>query len=183
MVGMPVSQVAENSAEVIPEPVISTYSTRGLEYLIMLISLGIAASSLGSLLHSSVNQVLGSTDQLFGTTIVSLASAALVVTLPIFIFLFLRLKKAELAQPNFKSDPSRKRAIQIMIILTYLVGIGNIISYLFTIFNAGKADANSYLGTSGPAIGIAGNLLHLLITIVVAGSIFAYFWYDEHRRG
>ncbi len=183
VVGMPASQDSPDSSGITPEPVIATYSTRGLEYFIMLISLGIAASSLGSLLHSSVNQLFNSPDELFGTTIVSLASAALVVTLPIFTFLFLRLKRAELAHPNFKSDPSRKRAVQIMIVLTFLVGIGNVIAYLYAIFNAGNADDTSYLGSGASGIGITGNLVHLLITLVIAGSIFAYYWYDEHRRG
>jgi hypothetical protein len=182
-VGMAPGQDGPGSAGVVPGAVVATYSTRGLEYFIMLISLGIAASSVASLLHSSLDQLYGSTNQLYGTTLVSLSSAALVVTLPIFAFLFLRLKKAELENPMFKSDPSRKRAIQIMLVLTFLVGICNVISYLFAIFNGGKEDTAYSLVATGQGTGVVGNALHMLITLVIAGSIFAYYWYDEHRRG
>ena len=111
--------------------------------------------------------------QLFGNTVVSLASAGLTVSLPIFAFLLIRLKKAERANPELKSDPSRKRAIQIIFIGTILVRISNFIFYVYAIFNAGRTADTSLITASSPAGGIPGNLVHLLITTVIAGSILA----------
>lgn len=163
-------------------PVVQSFSTRGLEYIIMFIAMGVAALALGSLLHSTVNTLLGSTAS-YGTSdgVVSLATAALIVALPIFGFLFLRLKRAEQTEPELRHDPSRKRAIQLTLVITFLIGLGNIIYFLYNLMSGSIRDNYNLVG-SPAASGVLGNFIHLLITLAIAGGIFAYYWYDEHHQ-
>lgn len=160
-----------------PKPVVQALSTRGLEYTIMFISLAVFALSLGWILHSLINGATGTSNWVDNS--VSFATAALIVSLPIFAFLFLRLKKAEIANSQLHDDPSRHRAIQIMLVLTFLVGLGNIITFLYSLLNGGNATAGTI--DSSTATTIVGNALHLLVTLAIAGTIFGYYWYEEHR--
>lgn len=166
-----------------PQPVVQSLSTRGLEYYIMFIALGVAAISLGSLLHSNVNNLLGAGDNYgLSQTNVSLASAALVVSLPVLIALFLRLKKAEITDPSLRHDPSRKRSVQVTLIVTFLIGLGNIIFFVYSLMaGSNSPERYSAIGTEA-ATGPLGNFIHLLITLAIAGGIFAYYWFDEHHK-
>jgi hypothetical protein len=166
-----------------PLPVVQKISTRGLEYIIMFIALGVTAFALGSLLHSNVNNLLGNGDTgtLGSNSAVSLATAALVVGLPVLAVLFLRLKRAEALDPELQHDPSRKRAVQLTLVVTFLIGLGNIIFFVYSLMTGGN-DTTSYNAVgSQAATGWAGNFIHLLITLAIAGGIFAYYWFDEHR--
>lgn len=165
-----------------PQAVVETFSTRGLEYIIMFIALGVSALSLGSLLHSNVNTLLGGRDS-FGDNAVSFAAAALVVALPVLTVLFLRLKKLEQTDPEVLRDTSRKRAVQLTLVVTFLVGLGNIIYFVYNLMTGGS-DAYDYNALGSPAsTGLVGNLIHLVITLGIAGGIFYYYWRDEHRKG
>ena len=159
-----------------PIAVVSNFTTRGLEYIIMFIALGVTAISLGLVLHSLVDGLMGSTDSLY-EGVVSYATSALVVGLPVFAILFLRLKKAELADSSLYHDPSRKHAVQLTLVITFIIGIGKVISYVYSLLNAGNGSVSAY-GTN-PNVG--GNLVHTLITLGIAGGIFTYYWYDSHR--
>jgi hypothetical protein len=165
-----------------PQAVVQTLTTRGLEYIIMFIALGVTALALGSLLHSNVNNLLGNGDGSFTSNTVSFAAAALVVALPVLAVLFLRLKKAELADPALHHDPSRKRAVQLTLIVTFLVGLGNIIFFVYSLMS-GQNDSYQYNALGSRAAGsLVGDFIHLVITLAIAGGIFAYYWLDEHRK-
>ncbi|HSX01190.1 MAG TPA: DUF5671 domain-containing protein, partial [Candidatus Saccharimonas sp.] len=129
-----------------------------------------------ALLHSLVDTLFGFTNDLNGIT--AYASPALIVALPIFAILFLRLKKAEDAEPAIRSDPSRRHAIQLLLIVAFAWGIGRLIVYIYSLLNGNGAD--SYLGSNITAP--LGNFLHTLITVTIAGGLFAYYWIDEHRE-
>jgi len=161
-----------------PIAVVSNFTTRGLEYIIMFIALAVAAVSLGLVLHSLVDTMMGVTND-FYEGVVSFSTAALVVGLPIFRLLFLRLKKAELGDSSLVSDPSRKRAVQLTLIVTFVVGIWKVISYIYSLLNAGTSSVNDY----GTNPSFSGNLIHTLITLAIAGGIFAYYWRDSHKEG
>ncbi len=167
-----------HSGSATPIAVVSTFTTRGLEYIIMFIALGVAAVSLGLVLHSSVDTLMNVANSGYDG-IVSYATSALVVGLPIFLLLFLRLKKAELGNNNLFHDPSRRRAVQLTLIISFLVGIWKIISYVYSLLNAGNQSVNDY--GANPSLG--GNLIHTLITLAIAGGIFAYYWRDSHKPG
>jgi hypothetical protein len=171
------------AAETRPTPVVQNLSTRGLEYIIMFIALGVTALSLGSLLHSNINNLMGNGDVSYGPdSTVSMATAALVVALPVLAILFLRLKKAEAADPELYHDPSRKRAIQLTLIVTFLIGLGNIIYFVYSLMTGTPARSTYNALGSQATTGPLGNLIHLLITLAIAGGIFAYYWFDEHRK-
>jgi hypothetical protein len=159
-----------------PVPVVLNYSSRGVEYFLMLIALAISATALGALLHSLAGEMLndGGTN-IFMDGIMSFAGSALVVSLPIFIFFFLRLKKAELANPRLRFDASRRRAVQIALFVSFVIGIFSLISYVFTFMNSG---GDSY-GTDS-SIGLT--IADMIITIGIVGGIFGYFWMDSQQE-
>lgn len=159
-----------------PIAVVSNYTTRGLEYIIMFIALGVTALALGLVLHNLVDMLTGVTEG-FYESLVSYATAALIVGMPVFLVLFLRLKRAELRDKSIMNDPSRKRAIQLTLIITFLVGIWKVISYIYSLLNVGTQNYSDY-GVN-PTIG--GNFAHTLITLLIAGGIFAYYWRDSHK--
>jgi hypothetical protein len=153
--------------------VVSMKTTAGIEYLIMFISMWVAAMSLGAVLHSLVDQAFGQ-DSVY-TTVVSFSTAALVVSLPIFAWLFLYLKRKELAHPEIRRDQNRKAAVQLTLIITFIIGIIKLVMYVYQLLNTGNADA-------GGGGSVVGNFLHTLITLGIAGGIFFYYWRDEHRK-
>lgn len=159
-----------------PVPVVYNYTARGVEYFLMLISLAIAAISLGTLLHNIAGELFndGGTN-IFFSGVMSFAGSALVVSLPLFIFFFLRLKKAELVSPRLRHDPSRRRAFQIAVFGSFLVGVFSLIGYVYTFFNSGN---DLYAADSNIGLTIA----DMIITLGIAGGIFAYFWLDSQRE-
>lgn len=178
-----------------PVAVVQSMSTRGFEYIIMFIALYITSSSLGALLHNFVNnafvEVSSSPYSSYSSndgSLVSYASAALIVALPIFCWLFLRLKKAELADPTLKADPSRRKAVHLTLVITFLIGVFKVIGYIFSLMNSTSSDSYSLFsifgffdGSRGSGSAIA-NLLHTLITLIIAGGIFWYYWNDQHHK-
>lgn len=159
-----------------PIAVVNTLTTRGLEYIIMFIALGASAISLALLLHNIVNGLYASRIDSYGSAN-AYETATLVVSLPIFAILFLRLKAAELKDSTLFRDPSRRRAVQLTLIVTFLVGLFTIIGYIYELMNS--ATGTTAQNTSeqfGP------NLIHLLISLGISGGIFAYYWRDSHRK-
>lgn len=171
------SQVSVSSQN--PTPVVNTFTTRGIEYLIMFISLWVTATSIGFLLHQLVDSALGggSGDDFYGF-IEPVTSASLVVALPIFAILFLRLKKAEQNDPSVRQDHSRRRAINITLVVTFLIGIFKVIGTVYQLISGG-GDSTFYdsVSTYNPLT----EIMHLIITLGIAGGIFAYYWHDLHQ--
>jgi hypothetical protein len=170
----------ENDART-PRPVVQNFSTRGLEFIIMFIAMGVSAVALGSLLHSSVNTLFGSNEPILSSGgSVPFAASALVVAFPVLAYLFLRLKRAELANPLLRNDASRKRAVQITLVVTFLVGLGNVIYFVYSLMSGGDSSSYNTFGSSS-ANSLLGNFVHLVITLAIAGGIFVYYWRDEHQ--
>ena len=159
-----------------PIAVVSNFTTRGLEYIIMFIALAVTSVSLGLVLHNLVDNLMGVSNSSY-EGLVSYSTSALVVGLPIFLLLFLRLKKAELGDSNLFHDPSRKRAVQLTLIITFIIGIWKVISYIYSLLNAGNYSVSDY----GTNPSLTGNLVHTIITVAIAGGIFAYYWHDSHK--
>lgn len=158
-----------------PVAVVSQLTTRGLEYTIMFLALGVTAIALGTVLHDTIDTVTGMPGDL--SEVASFAAAALIVALPIFSVLFLRLKKAELAEPAIRNDASRRRAVQLTLIISFLWGLGRLIFYIFSLING--SGGGEVWGSNADPIA---NALHTLVTVGIAGGIFAYYWHDEHRK-
>lgn len=166
-----------------PRAVVQSLSTRGLEYIIMFIALGVSAFAFGSLLHSSINVLYGSNDYILGSGgTVPVAASALIVAFPILAYLFLRLQKAEIADPLLRRDPSRRRAIQLTLIVTFLVGLIYVIRFLYSLMSDNGSSGGEGLFGGSVANSLTGNFIHLVITLAIAGGIFYYYWKDEHQN-
>lgn len=149
-----------------PVPVVKVLSVRGVEYAMMSIMLWFAAGSLVWLLLSLVNKF----DDF---QVLAYPAAQLTVTLPVFLALFFRLKKAELADAGLRLDPSRRRFTQITQVVAFLTCVFSTITYVYLLFaKLGGQDVT--------AIGKA--TANLAIVLAIAGGILTYYWFDEHRR-
>lgn len=155
-----------NDDPVRPVPVVRVLSPRGVEYVMLTIALFFAAGSLIGALLALVN---GETD--FST--LSFPTATLLVSVPVFAFFFLRLKRAELANPELKLDQSKRRSTQFTQIAAFFICFATLIGVIAELF--------SVLGGSSET-SISKILLNGLVVIAVAGAVLAYYWQDEHRK-
>lgn len=96
----------------------------------------------------------------------------LLVSVPVFSVLFVRLKRAELINPDLRYEASKHRMSQITQVAAFLVCVFNTIVTVYAILI-------SFSGGSGLSVGKS--LLNLLVVVTVAGGILAYYWFDEHR--
>lgn len=140
----------------------------GVEYIIMMLSLWIAAGSLASLMHYVVGMFgaddgLADLDYIFNAA----ATAGLLVSLPVFTFLFFRLHKQEAREPRIKNNGSRKLSIYAALIIAFLTAIFQVIWGVFALMSS----------DSKPFIEVA----NIAVTISVAGPII--FYYLRQIRG
>jgi hypothetical protein len=148
-----------------PVPVLEVLSVRGVEYGMMTIVLWIGAITLAWILLNMINGSRG-----FNYLVVP--TAALIVCVPVFAWFFLRLKKAELADPQLRFDPSKRRWSQITQILAYTAVIVNLIYFVYVLLRQASSDHAPSVGKS---------LANLAAILVIAGGILTYYWFDEHR--
>jgi hypothetical protein len=120
-------QSVNQATNVVPHPVVHVLSPRGVEYVFMTITLFTGAIGFASALIAMFNGK-------FGFDILSVPVALLVVAVPVFAWLFLRLKKAELANPSLALDASKRRATQFTQIVTFLIVFFTLIGYVSSIF-------------------------------------------------
>ncbi len=157
------SSTAEQNT-VAPVPVVQVLSPRGVEYVMLTFALFTTAIGLASTL---VCLVYGQTSMMS----LSFPVALMIVGLPIFAMLFLRLKKAELRNPSLKFDQSKRRSTQATQIIAFLISLATLIGIVVSIF-AGMSGAGENIGK---AIGSA------FLVLAVFGGILAYYWHDEHK--
>lgn len=164
-----------------PVTIVQNQSTRGFEYNIMFIALLITAFGFAGLLHDAVD--LMTNTSVYGHIGGVFAITSLLVLGPIFTLLFFRLKKAEEEEPELRKDPFRKRWIQTTLFFTFLIGIGHIIYFVYSILTPTTRSAYDYysLGSRDPGVSTLALALHVLVTLLVAGGIFAYYWIDDHK--
>jgi hypothetical protein len=163
---VPPVAVTPQASELSPQPVVRVLSPRGIEYVFMTIALLMGAIGLGSALISLVNKQ-------DNFTVLAFPVAVLVVSLPTFAWLFLRLKKAESLNPALKLDASKRRSTQFTQIVTFLTCFFTMIGLVTAIFAklSGNFDGS-----------IVKLILDVLVVFVVAGGILAYYWHDEHAK-
>lgn len=154
------------SSGVKPVPVVRVLSPFGVEYVFMTICLFAGAIALIVALITLVN---GKSD----FSVLAFPAATLLVTVPVFGFFFLRLKKLELNNPDLRLDPSKRRSTQVTQIVAFLTMLFTVIGLIFDIFL-------KLGGQSGPSIGKAA--LDALCLLAVAGGVLFYYWRDEHKQ-
>ncbi len=148
-----------------PIAVVKVLSVRGVEYGMMTIVLWAGAITLAWIILNMLN---GSK----GFNYVVVPTSALIVCVPVFGWFFFRLKRAELANPSLRFDPSKRRWSQITQIIAYTAVLLNLIYFVYIVLQHTS-------GGSGTSIGKA--LVNLLVILVIAGGILVYYWFDEHR--
>ncbi len=94
------------------------------------------------------------------------------MAVPIFAWLFLRLKNTELLNPALALDPSKRRSTQFIQITSFLTCFLTLIGFVAAIFSkmGGVYDGS-----------ILKLILDVVVILVVAGGILYYYWRDEHR--
>lgn len=138
----------------------------GLEYIIMFIALWFSAISLAILLDANVSQLL-----LSERVDSSFPSAALLVTFPIFIWLFILTQRMEQKNPLVRRDSSRLGALNITLVVTFAITIIHLITTIAVLFSGQNSQPNSAFA----------QILYTLITLLIAGPIFAYWWIQRRK--
>jgi hypothetical protein len=148
-----------------PVPVVKVLSVRGVEYAMMSMLLWFGAGSLIFTLISIINGF-------DGFDALAFPIAMLLVCLPGFGYLFLRLRKAELDDPSLRLEASKRRLTQITQILAFLTCFFNIVTVVYLLL--GVAGGNE-IDSIGKVLGSAA------VVLLVAGGILYYYWVDEHK--
>ena len=155
----------ENTYTDRPVPVVRVLSVRGIEYAMMSIMLWVWA---GALITILVAIIMGSS----GFSELAFPVSLLVVAGPIFALLYIRLRKAELRDPSLRLDPSKRRFSQITQIVAFLACFFNIVATVYVLMGAvggtNTASIGKYIGST-------------VVVLMVAGSVLAYYWFDEHK--
>ncbi|HUC20736.1 MAG TPA: hypothetical protein VMR98_04545, partial [Candidatus Polarisedimenticolaceae bacterium] len=71
------------------------------------------------------------------------------------------------------------------LLVTFLIGIFKIIGYVFSLLNGGGEGGDLFGGggyNDSLAISPIFDVLHAVITLGIAGGIFAYYWHDIHKK-
>jgi hypothetical protein len=161
----PITDTATPSG-VNPQPVVKVLSPAGVEYVFLMITLFTGEFGLSSILISLFN---GETN----FSVLAYPLALLVVTFPIFAWLFLRLKKGELKDPDRRLDASKRRSTQFIQIANFIVTFFTTIGFVGAIF----AKLGGQLHSS-----IFKIFLDALVIWLIGGGTLAYYWRDEHKK-
>lgn len=146
-------------------PVVKVLSVRGVEYGLMTFMVWFGAASIIWCLLALVNGSAGFDNLAFPVSL-------LLTALPVFGFLFIRLRKAELANPALRTEPSKRRFSQLTQFLAFFASFVSVLTYVYILISAASGSEGTSLVKSG---------LSSLVVLVVAGGVFTYYWFDEHR--
>lgn len=163
-------------SSLIPPPVPHVGMWVSFQYILLFISLYIWTISLGGIgYHAADRFVKDPLDQSFSSIggldnpVMKGYLAAIIVSYPIFVILFLKLKKLTIVKPYTKSLGSRKLLFYLTLIIAFLILISQLISIIY-----GVLDGNLH----------ARSIAHFVIIISIAGSVFIYLLHDvrEDRK-
>lgn len=153
-----------------PRPTLAPHTSMwdAFEHVLLFISLYTLATSAALSIHLFIDRFLPGINtskisfvyDTFSLTLMRGYTASLIVSYPLFAFLFLHITKRTQSNPDLRNLKSRKILIYLTLILTFLFMIGNIIGLVFT-FLGGNVTFNF--------------LLHFVTTIGVSGIIFGYY--------
>lgn len=191
----PIAELPQSVSNVVeadidhPLAVTEVYSTYGIEYLIMFISLAASSISFASLVNSVIDLLMKNAQGTVGSFFNSYAAAALIVSFPVFAYLFLRLEAKEENEAALLNDASRRRGMQIVLVISFLAALFTLIGYVSSLFGTSSISqvASSYTGSgTSPAVSSGGSgfasFLHVAVSLVIAGGIFIYYWRKLHNK-
>lgn len=155
------------SAKTVPP---GAYAWYAFEHILMFISMAVLAVSISLILNYFVDRYFpsvpvdryGRYDYGYSWENSALRGylAALIVSLPLFSFLFLDITRRILAHPEMRNHIVRKILIYLTLIVTFVMMLGYVIAAVYN-FLGGNVSVNF--------------LLQLLVTFMTAGLIFAYY--------
>lgn len=150
-------------------------TTRAFAYVLTLLSMGICAAALGAVLHNLVDVAFGYTRGTDG--LVTFAASTLVVVLPIFVGLFLWLRRTEAAEGKPELDRASRLAVQVTLVVAFLWAVQSLIAYVYGLLNATTGEP--YLGSN--LASPLGNAVHTAVTLAITAAVFGY-WRAAPRR-
>lgn len=175
-----VSEVLKPSLKVddslIPPPVPRIGMWVSFQYVLLFISLYIWTISLGGIAYHATDRLIKDPLDRSAPSMGGLDNpvmkgylAAIIVAYPIFVLLFLRLKKLSYEKPFTKSLGSRKALIYLTLVITFLILITHLIAIIYGVLD-GDIKGRS--------------IAHFIITLSIAGSVFFYLLHDvrEDRK-
>lgn len=138
------------------------------QHVIMFISLYVYASSFGTLIHNFVDKWLEKTPSAYdyysmsgvSDYVIRMATAALIVSFPIFAYLFVTLHKKTLENPAFRTISARKKLIYFTLVITFIIGIFEIARTIYSLLG-GNTTVNF--------------LAHFAVNLTIVGIIFGYY--------
>ncbi len=139
------------------------------EHILLFISLYVFATSFTLLLHTFVDRWVPPASGAYNSyramssytgTLMRGYLAAIIVSYPLFAFLFLRVAKNTFANSELRKIKARKTMIYLTLIITFIISLINFISIVYN-FLGGNVSFNF--------------LLHFLTTFGVSSLIFLYY--------
>ncbi|OGM28050.1 hypothetical protein A2962_05540 [Candidatus Woesebacteria bacterium RIFCSPLOWO2_01_FULL_39_61] len=135
------------------------------EHILLFISLYIFTIFLSLLIHYFIDRWIPksgrSTSSFYGgNTTIRMYLSAIIVSFPIFAYLFLRVTKRTMENPKLRKLKSRKFLIYTTLVVTFLVSLTTVIIIVYN-FLGGNISLNF--------------VAHFLTTLVISGTIFAYY--------
>jgi len=132
------------------------------QHVLMFISMGVVAIAIGLLIHEYINYFI---PEYRGDPIIRLPDvkeelASIIVTLPIFLFLFNRINKQTEENPAIRQLKARTVLTYLTLIITFIIVVSNVIHIVYN-FLDGSVTANF--------------VAHFLNTTSISGIIFWYF--------
>lgn len=146
------------------------------EHVLLFISLYALATSIAVIFHNLVDRwfpnITASTSSYqssFSAEVLRWSLASLIVSFPLFSFLFLHVTKKTKEQPAIRNLKARKTWIYITLVGTFLIMLFKIISTIYNFLN-GNISLNF--------------IIHLIVTLTITGIIFTYYVYQvrEDRK-
>jgi len=155
-----------------PIAVAEIFTPRGFEYKIFSVALVVAIFALIYMADTFLYSQDDMSAAAFPLTL-------LLVTGPLALFMFFRLKHAEEAEPKIRKDPSRRKAIQGIQLVAFLAVLIHTIMLLYMVLSGHYTGGSSY--SYDDDTNFVTDFLSWIVTMVVAGGTFLYYWRDEHR--
>ncbi|OGK21711.1 hypothetical protein A3C23_00045 [Candidatus Roizmanbacteria bacterium RIFCSPHIGHO2_02_FULL_37_13b] len=140
------------------------------EHVLLFFSLYVLIGAIAFIFHGLIDKYVpdpitsgdfrSSTNYNYYTTVIRWSLAAIIVSLPLFIFFFLNITKRTDKLPSLRQLRARKTLVYLTLIGTFIILVWKLIQIVFTLL-----DGN-----------IASNfILHFLVTTGISSLIFAYY--------
>lgn len=133
------------------------------EHILLFISMYVLAFGIGAILFTFVDRWLPGVNDSSGyinRNGIIINMSALIVSYPLFSFLFYRITKRTLATPAIRLLKARKILIYFTLVVAFVIVISNIISLVYLILS-GDVTLNVFM--------------KIMIMLLIAGVIFAYY--------